>query len=114
MIVKYYPVNTFLLGEENENITLGLKLTFDANIHVEDILDKLNCPFTWDYNDDLKSQYIEIESRPDVNFHDIALNSIENIREIVSLDIRWESGYEGLIQLISLKMISEKLKDNDK
>jgi uridine kinase len=114
MIVKYYPVNTFVLGKGNENITLGLKLTFDANIHIEDILDKLNCPFIWDYNDDLKSQYIEIESRPDINFHDIALNSIENIREIVSLDIRWESGYEGLIQLISLKMISEKLKDNDK
>lgn len=114
MIVKYYPVNTFVLGKETENIILGLKLTFDANIHIEDILDKLNCPFTWDYNDDLKSQYIEIENRPEVNFHDIALNSIENIREIVSLDIRWESGYEGLIQLISLKMISEKLKDNDK
>jgi len=114
MIVRYYPVNNFILGEETENITLGLKLTFDANIHIEDILDKLNCQFTWDYNDDLKSQYIEIENRPEVNFHDIALNSIENIREIVSLDIRWESGYEGLIQLISLKMISEKLKDNDK
>lgn len=114
MIVKYYPVNTFVLGEENENIILGLKLTFDANIHIEDILNKLNCPFTWDYNDDLKTQYIEIESIPDVNFHEIALDSIENISEIVSLDIRWESGYEGLIQLISLKMISENLKDNNK
>jgi uridine kinase len=114
MIIKYYPVNSFILGGENQAIILGLNLTFDANIHVEDILDKLNCPFTWDYNDDLKSQYIKIESRPEVNFKNIALNSIENINEIVALDIKWDSGYEGLIQLISLKMISERLKENDK
>ena len=114
MIIKYYPVNAFVLGEEDETVILGLKITFDANIHIEDILDKLNCPFIWDYNDDLRSQYIEIEHRPQMNFENIALNSIENIMEIIAPDIKWESGYEGLIQLISLKMISEKLKENDK
>ncbi|TRX13399.1 uridine kinase [Flavobacterium gawalongense] len=114
MIIKYYPVNRFNLGEEKEKVILGLKITFDANIHIEDILNKLNCPLTWDYNDDLKSQYIEIENRPHVNFEGIALNSIENIKEIIASDIKWESGYEGLIQLISLKMISEKLKENNK
>lgn len=114
MIVKYYPVNEFVLGKESENIILGLKLTFDANIHVEDILDKLNCPFVWDYNDDLKSQYIEIEKAPEVNFQDLAIDTIENIGEIVTFDIKWQRGYEGLIQLISLKMISEKLKENGK
>jgi hypothetical protein len=68
----------------------------------------------WDYNDDLRSQYIEIETRPQVNFEGIARDSIENIREIIAADIKWESGYEGLIQLISLKMISENLKENSK
>jgi len=110
MIIKYYPINTFKLGEQNETVNLGLKITFDANIYMEDILSNLNCPFKWDYNNDLKSQYIEIETSPKLNFKDIAWNSIENISEIISLDIKWESGYEGLIQLISLKMISEKLK----
>lgn len=114
MIIKYYPVNRFTLGEEKEKVILGLKITFDANIHIENILDKLNCLFIWDYNDDLKSQFVEIENRPQVNFENIALDSIENIREIITPDIKWESGYEGLIQLISLKMISEKLKENDK
>jgi uridine kinase len=114
MIVKYYPVNTFDLGEENEIIILGLKITFDANIHIEDVLNKLDCSFMWDYNDDLRSQYIEIETRPQVNFEGIARDSIENIREIIAADIKWESGYEGLIQLISLKMISENLKENSK
>jgi uridine kinase len=114
MIIKYYPVNTFVLGEENDGIILGLKITLDTNVYIEDILDQLNCPFIWDYNDDLKSQYIEIENRPQVNFEDIAFESIENIKEIIASDIKWEVGYEGLIQLISLKMISEKLKENDK
>jgi len=114
MIIKYYSINTFVLGGENEALTLGLKITFDANIHIEDVLDKLECTFIWDYNNDLKSQYIEIENRPQVNFEDIAFNSIENINEIVGSDIKWGSGYEGLIQLISLKMISEKLRENNK
>ena len=114
MIIKYYSVNTFVLGGENEALTLGLKITFDANIHIEDVLDKLDCPFIWDYNNDLKSQYIEIKNRPQVNFENIAFNSIENINEIVASDIKWGSGYEGLIQLISLKMISEKLRENNK
>jgi uridine kinase len=114
LIIKYFPVNSFNLGEENEEIILGLKITFDANIHIEHILDQLNCPFTWDYNNDLKSQYVEFTSNLQINFQDIALNSIENIKEILAQDAKWASGYEGFIQLISLKMISEKLKDNDK
>ena len=114
MIIKYYPVNKFTLGKEDELINLGLRIIFDANIHIEYVLDKLNCFFTWDYNSDLKSQYIEIETKPQVSFEEIAKASIENLKEITSADIIWESGYEGLVQLISLKMISEKLKENSK
>lgn len=114
MVVKYFAVNEFVLGEEGEKITLGLKITFDANIHIEDILSKLNCVFIWDYNSDLKSQYIEFISMPQTNFKHLAIDSIKNIKEIIASDAKWEKGYEGLIQLISLKMISEKLKENDR
>lgn len=114
MVVKYYSVNEFVLGKEEEVITLGLKITFDANIHIEDILSKLDCEFVWDYNDDLKSQYIEFVSMPQTNFKHLAIDSIKNIKEIIAPDAKWEKGYEGLIQLISLKMISEKLKENDR
>jgi uridine kinase/Gpi18-like mannosyltransferase len=114
MVVRYFGVNTFALGNENENIILGLKITFDANIHIEDILNKLNCMFIWDYNEDLKSQYIELKNVPTANFEEIAMNSIENLKEIIDVNAKWEKGYEGLIQFISLKMISEKLKENDK
>jgi uridine kinase len=110
MIIRYYPINTFNLGEQNESVKLGLKITFDANIFMDNIFSDLNCFFKWDYNIDLKTQYIEIESSPLQSFEETAMKSIENISEIISLDVKWKTGYEGLIQLISLKMISEKLK----
>ena len=112
LIIKYYPTNTFKLGEQNEIVNLGLKITLDANINMDEVLNNLNCSFKWDYNNDLKSQYIDIETIPDINIEKIANESIANISEIISLNARWESGYEGLIQLISLKMMSEKLKNN--
>ncbi|NQV78127.1 MAG: uridine kinase [Lutibacter sp.] len=114
MVVRYFAINTFALGKETEKVILGLKITFDANIHIEEILNELNCFFIWDYNDDLKSQYIELENAPLANFENLAMTSIANIKEIIDVNPKWEEGYEGLIQFISLKMISEKLKENDK
>ena len=111
IIVNFSPINNFDFGMENADIKIGLKVTFDANIHIENILEKLECDFIWDYNDDLKSQYIELKSIPLVDFEDIAIDTIDNINEIVTKDAKWEKGYDGLIQLISLKMISEKLKE---
>ncbi|MCT7602495.1 hypothetical protein [Aliarcobacter butzleri] len=111
IIVNFYPINNFDFGIENADIRIGLKVTFDANIHIENILEKLECDFIWDYNDDLKSQYIELKSIPLVDFENIAIDTIDNINEIITQDAKWDKGYDGLIQLISLKMISEKLKE---
>jgi len=91
---------------------MGLKLTFDANIHLENILERLECDFVWDYNDDLKSQYIELKTVPAVDFENIAIDTIDNINEIITPTAKWDKGYVGLIQLIFLKMISEKLKED--
>ena len=110
IIIKYYPLESFSLGEEDEKIKLGLKITFDANIHAENIFNNLNCEFEWDYNKDLKSQYIKIENEPEMDFKELAIRSIENINEIISYDAKWRNGYEGLCQIILLKMISEKYK----
>ena len=112
LCIKYYPINTINLGNSEEIIDLGLKLSFDANIQVDDILSNFISSFKWDYNDDLKTQYIQMLSEPSENFEEIAKNSIVNINEIISSDNKWETGYAGLIQLILLLSISEKLKNN--
>lgn len=113
LIVRFFPVETFNLGDPGAKVNMGLKLTFDANIHVESLIEKLDCDFIWDYNDDLKSQFIELKSIPRVDFDGLATEVIDNISEIIALDAKWHEGYDGFIQLISLKMISQKLKDDN-
>lgn len=114
MMVNYFSVNDFKLGDKKEKIDLGLRITFDANIHMEDILEKLDCSYIWDYNDDLKTQFIELKSIPHIDFHNISRTTIVNVNEIVSSNEIWEKDYNGLIQLIFLKIISEKLKEVEK
>ena len=113
IVVQFFPINIFELGSEKAEINMALKLTFDANIHIENILEKLDCDFIWDYNDDLKSQFIELRTIPKVDFESIAIDTIDNINEIITPNANWDKGYDGLIQLISLKMISEKLKEDN-
>ena len=111
LIINFYCLNEFTLGDESEEIELGLKLTFNANIHIEDMLANLCCPYDWDYNDDLNSQFINLTKEPNVNFKNIAFESITNINEVLTASNKWASGYEGLLQFISLHMICENLKD---
>ena len=111
LIINFYATNDFTLGLESEVIELGLRITLNANIHIEDILANLNCQYDWDYNDDLNSQFINLKKAPNVNFKNIALKSIKNINEVLTADNKWADGYEGLIQLISLQMICENLKE---
>lgn len=113
MVVKFFPTNNFELGSQSETISMGLMITIDANIHIEEILERLSCDFFWDYNDDLKSQYIKLSSIPQNNFRQLSHDTIENLNELISPDVTFEKGYEGFVQFLSLKMISEKLKEED-
>ena len=113
IVIHFFPTNSFELGSKQANVNMGLKLTFDANIQMENILEKFGFDFIWDYKDDLQFQYIELKDIPKVDFKNIALNTIDNINEIIAPKAKWDKGYDGLIQLISLKMISEKLKENN-
>jgi len=111
LTINYFSIDDFILGDEDTNINLGLKVTLDANIQIEDILHKLDIDFTWDYNDDLSTQFLILKEIPKLNYKNLALDTIINIDEIISEEIKWQDGYNGFIQLILLRMISEKLKD---
>ena len=111
IIVEYYPFVGFKLGDDSEDIKLCLKLTFDANVNIELIVPRLNGDFLWDYNNDLKTQFIDVKVLESSNFEEIAFEVIPNIHEIISPKVKWSTGYDGLIQLIFLLMVSEKLKE---
>lgn len=112
LILNFFTTNEIKIGHENQEIDLGLKLIFDAGINIENILEKLKCEYIWDYNDDLKSQFIEFQTAPKENFKNIAIDTIDNIYELVQESAKWHNGYNGLIQLLNIKLISEKLKEN--
>jgi hypothetical protein len=112
IVIEYHPLNKFNLGDDTQEIELCLKLTFDANLYIEHIVPRLSGNILWDYNSDLKTQYLDVKKLENINFEEIAFEVIPNIQEIISPNVKWSTGYDGLIQLICLLMISEKLKES--
>lgn len=111
LIIKFFALDKIELGNEAQKINMGLKITLDANIHVEELLKYLQSPYVWDYNEDLRTQFIELLEEPTSDYAKIALTLVPNIDEIVAVEPQWQMGYQGFIQLIVLVMISEKLKE---
>ena len=112
MIIQFFSEsidNNKPINEKN-NINLKLQLTLDANIDIEPILESLNIKFDWDYNEDLKTQYIILNEEPNVNFQWLAEDKIVNLNEILSPNSSFSKGYNGFIQLMFIIMIVENLK----
>jgi hypothetical protein len=113
IIIQYF--NKSLDNEEtieNESdIMLRLKIIIDANIDVENILYDLKLDYEWDYNEDLKTQYIILNEEPTINFNNFAQEKILNLKDIIYSEYNFRDGYDGFIQFILLKAIAEKLKD---
>lgn len=110
IIIRYYPIEYFKLGDSSAHYSMGVKLIFDANIHIEQLVEELDCNFTWDYNDDLSTQYLDLTEEPNNNFSQFSAQYIPNIFEIIDTDHQWLNGYRGIIQLIILISLSEKMK----
>ena len=110
LIIHYFALNDFELGEAVE-IKKGLKLTIDASVYIESILDALKVDYIWDYNEDLKTQYIKLREEPSNDFNLLSKKHIVNLDQIVDINPMWKSGYEGFVQFIILFIISKKLQE---
>jgi uridine kinase/Gpi18-like mannosyltransferase len=112
MIITFFPKNDFETGLESTDVNIGLKITFNASIFVEDLIETLNSnEIIWDYNDDLNSQYIILNNSPLNNFKTLAIDMIENLNEVIDINAKWADGYNGFLQYLCLKIICEKLKE---
>ena len=111
LVIKFFSINELILGDDSQDVLLGLKIIVDANIHLEEIIHNFECNYTWDYNEDLTTQFIILNDEPKNDFGILANQYIPNINELVSSDAQWLEGYSGFIQLVSIMMISEKLKE---
>ena len=112
MVVNFFSKNNFDTGLEGSDINIGLKVSISASIYVEDLIEALNSnEITWDYNEDLNSQYIILNKVPLNNFKILAMDTIENFNEVIDVNAKWAEGYNGFLQYLCLKIICEKLKD---
>ena len=112
MVVNFFSKNNFDTGLEGSDVNIGLKVSISASIYIEDLIEELNSnEITWDYNEDLNSQYIILNKAPLNNFKILAMDTIENFNEVIDANAKWAEGYNGFLQYLSLKIICEKLKD---
>jgi uridine kinase len=111
LIIEYFSIGDIKIGESSQIINLGLKIVVDANLHLDKILSKMKIDYVWDYNKDLKTQFVILKQEPKEDFKLLANEHISNIHEIIVPDAKWLSGYNGLVQMVCLMMISEKLKE---
>lgn len=112
MVVNFFSKNNFDTGLAGSDVNIGLKVSISASIYIEDLIEALNSnEITWDYNEDLNSQYIILNKAPLNNFKTLAMDTIENFNEVIDVNAKWAEGYNGFLQYLCLKIICEKLKD---
>lgn len=111
LIFNYYPTDEINLENLDFEPKIGLKIYFDANIHIENFLNILGLEEQWDYSDDLKYQYIDFKFEPNFNFKDLAEKLIPNLYEIIPNNAVWLNGFEGIAQFFVVLIVSEKRKN---
>ncbi|MDA8100696.1 MAG: hypothetical protein M0042_13855 [Nitrospiraceae bacterium] len=102
-------------GRENAEQRLTLKVTLSSNVHIEELLKRLEAASVaaaWDYSDDLKNQYVTLATPPRVEtIRSVAYEVIPNIQELIPAGVSWQDGYRGFVQLVVLLVLSEKIRE---
>ncbi|MBX9830385.1 hypothetical protein K2X40_00365 [Candidatus Babeliales bacterium] len=117
LIVHYFTDQKFEVGNPHENPLIKLKITLDSSVRLDPLIQELtkaNINFAWDYAADLSSQYV-ILSQPIAHtvLPAIAQNVLINIEELTVQNNLWAQGYRGFLQLITLLIMSEKMREKD-
>jgi uridine kinase len=116
ILIHYFTPDDFVKGSKEASFNMGLKLTLDANINLQkllDILSQLQLSYEWDYSSDLDYQYLILqEAPPKEMIMTISRELIPNLEEIVGKSqAEWLDSFRGFVQLIVLMIISEKRQD---
>lgn len=115
LVVRYYSEDVYDAADvsADPHIKLNLMLHLDLEVEgiVEDIMD-YGIEILHHYDSDMRFQHIQMDAGLSADqYQRIAEHYIENIDEIVNgHNIHWEAGYQGMIQLITLALISHHMK----
>jgi len=118
IVVSFSTKNSLDYEKTEEILEYNLELVISSNIDLSDLIEyfqKLNIDFYWDYSDDLKTQYIKLESifKNSFNCTEILYSSIENLEEITDINLKLQPDLNGVVQYVIIKTLSEKMKDSD-
>ncbi|MBI5417183.1 uridine kinase [Candidatus Poribacteria bacterium] len=114
LVINYFTEDDFEIGNPNGSPKIKLRLFLDANIHIESFLSYFSDEeIEWDYSSDLKTQILILKNPiKNKNFTDISDNIISNLEEIVSGNINWLDDYRGFVQIVTIFLLSEKMKES--
>lgn len=115
LIISYFTEDKFEVGSLNFNPKLNVKISMDSSIHLEGLVKKLmdeKIDVSWDYADDLKSQFIIVRQASTKELIvRIAKEIIPNIEELIAQDATWLEGYRGIVQLTVMVALSEMMRE---
>jgi len=116
--ICYYTDDKFETGNLNYTPHLKLNLIVDSNVELDILVECFNdtgITLTHNYSANLKfgHLYIDILDKHITGEYLETISDliIQNREEIVDFPIQWNTDYEGIIQLIILMMLAEKMKE---
>jgi uridine kinase len=111
LVFSFFPLKPIEILGSDEAVEIGLQIRMEASIHIERLFSELNVKIEWDYSEDLSSQVIKVYEPPiATDFTELASQIVSNLDEL-TCESEFESGFNGLIQLITLLSISQKMKE---
>lgn len=111
LTISYYNVNDFQeIGNNKENIKLGLAIkldnTLDLDFIIDELLEKTEIKIEHFYDEDFQVLKFEGEVEKHI-LKNIFSNNYSEIEEVFSNHLDIKNGYEGILQLIIVNFIFE-------
>ena len=113
MIVAYFIDGDYKMKNIGTPPKIKLKIIIDSSVHIEEIISRLEkkMKVSWDYSEDLKTQILVLDGWVNDDFlENISKKMIMNLEELLGEKPAWMEGYRGVVQLMVLLILSEKMK----
>ncbi|WP_424766486.1 glycosyltransferase 87 family protein [Paenibacillus sp. sgz302251] len=117
LIITYFTDEEFTVGDSQYTPRTLVKLTLDSNVDLEPLVLELveeGAKFEHDYSEDLQTQFLTItDQSDDLSIKPWVDKLVLNSEEIISTNASFLTGMRGLVQIVILIIISEKMKEDN-
>lgn len=117
LVITYFDPTLEVCDALDHQVVICLQLTMDISINTESLIEALNqlgVKVVLEYSQDLRHQVLTIDLR-NARLDPKALSSIadevvSHYTELFRSHITWHDGIDGILQLVILEIISEKMR----